>query len=76
VDTFKNGKTAVRGGFGCLTFTNALYDSHFERPGSPFFEIANSSSLDPGSFPDKALPSIPLGQGLEYGYVEPHPHRN
>ena len=76
-DAFKNGKTAVRGGFGMFDVLPMLYTTvTLNGRGAPFFEIANSSSLDPGSFPDKALPSIPPGQGLEYGYVEQHPHRN
>ena len=29
-----------------------------------------------GSFPDGALGSIAANNGLEYAYVEPHPHRN
>jgi len=43
--------------------------------GAPFFAIANSTKGLQGLFPDKALPANPT-TGLEYAYVEPHPHRN
>jgi len=44
--------------------------------GAPFFKIANSSNLPQGSFPGGALSSLGVDKGMEYGYVESHPHRN
>jgi hypothetical protein len=75
-DPFRNGKTAVRGGFGMFDVLPMLYTTvTLNGRGAPFFAIANSTSPAQGSFPDKALPANPT-TGLEYGYVEPHPHRN
>jgi len=77
-DPFRNGKTAVRGGFGMFDVLPMLYTTvTLNGRGAPFFEIANSTdaSLLQGQFPDGA--SSLLGtKGLEYAYVEPHPHRN
>jgi hypothetical protein len=75
-DPFRNGKTAVRGGFGMFDVLPMLYTTvTLNGRGAPFFAIANSTSGLQGLFPDKALPANPT-TGLEYGYVEPHPHRN
>jgi outer membrane receptor protein involved in Fe transport len=75
-DPFRNGKTAVRGGFGMFDVLPMLYTTvTLNGRGAPFFAIANSTSLAQGSFPDQALPANPT-HGLEYAYVEPHPHRN
>jgi outer membrane receptor protein involved in Fe transport len=77
-DPFRNGKTAVRGGFGMFDVLPMLYTTvTLNGRGAPFFAIANATppSLAQGSFPDQALPSNPT-HGLEYAYVEPHPHRN
>ena len=76
-DPFKNGKTAVRGGFGMFDVLPMLYTTvTLNGRGAPFFAIANSTKLPPGSFPGGALSFIGATNGLEYAYVEPHPHRN
>jgi hypothetical protein len=76
-DPFRNGKTAVRGGFGMFDVLPMLYTTvTLNGRGAPFFKIANSSNLLQGSFPDGALSSLGVDTGLEYGYVESHPHRN
>jgi hypothetical protein len=78
-DPFRNGKTAVRGGFGMFDVLPMLYTTvTINGRGAPFFEIVSSNSLKKGSFPDKALPSILAkgGGAFEYQYVEPHPKRN
>lgn len=82
-DPFRNGKTAVRGGFGMFDVLPMLYTTvTMNGRGAPFFEIASSNSLPKGlpkgSFPSGALPSILAkgGGAFEYGYVEPHPKRN
>jgi hypothetical protein len=81
-DPFKNGKTAVRGGFGMFDVLPMLYTTvTLNGRGAPFFELASpapGTKLPQGSFPDTALPFI-QGSGnapLEYGFVEHHPHRN
>jgi outer membrane receptor protein involved in Fe transport len=82
-DPFRNGKTAVRGGFGMFDVLPMLYTTvTLNGRGAPFFELigSNSAALLKGNFPSKALPAI-LANGngvssLEYAYVEPNPHRN
>jgi hypothetical protein len=81
-DPFKNGKTAVRGGFGMFDVLPMLYTTvTMNGRGAPFFQLASplpSTPLPQGSFPDGALPFI-LSNGLpplERGFVEHHPHRN
>lgn len=77
-DPFHNGKTAVRGGFGMFDVLPLLYTTvTLNGRGAPFFAIANSTSKSDlqSRFPNEA--SSFLGtSGLEYAYVEPHPHRN
>jgi hypothetical protein len=86
-DPFKNGKTAVRGGFGMFDVLPMLYTTvTLNGRGAPFFELASpapGTKLPQGSFPDGALPfiqntAIQTGKTapLEYGFVEHHPHRN
>ena len=75
-DPFRNGKTAVRGGFGMFDVLPMLYTTvTLNGRGAPFFAIANATKSLQGKFPDQALPANP-STGLEYAYVEPHPHRN
>jgi hypothetical protein len=82
-DPFRNGKTAVRGGFGMFDVLPMLYTTvTMNGRGAPFFKLASSVPAFPlpqGSFPDGALPFI-LGTGasppLERGFIEHHPHRN
>jgi hypothetical protein len=78
-DPFRNGKTAVRGGFGMFDVLPMLYTTvTLNGRGAPFFEIVSSNSLKKGSFPGGALPAILAkgGGAFEYQYVEPHPKRN
>src|SRR4029077_4292824 len=77
-DPFRNGKTAVRGGFGMFDVLPMLYTTvTMNGRGAPFFEIA-SGKLAPGAFASGALPSILAkgGGAFEYQYVEPRPKRN
>jgi len=81
-DPFRNGKTAVRGGFGMFDVLPMLYTTvTMNGRGAPFFELASpapGTKLPQGSFPDGALPFIQSAGSapLEYGFVEHHPHRN
>jgi hypothetical protein len=81
-DPFRNGKTAVRGGFGMFDVLPMLYTTvTMNGRGAPFFQLASplpSTPLPQGSFPDGALPFI-LSSGLpplERGFVEHNPKRN
>src|SRR5437016_6189231 len=75
-DPFRNGKTAVRGGFGLFDVLPMLYQTiTLNGRGAPFFQIGSTSSLPVGSFPKGGLASLGAGS-LEYAYVENQPHRN
>jgi hypothetical protein len=75
-DPFRDGKTAVRGGFGIFDVLPLLYQTvTLNGRAAPFFNIGNASKLPQGSFPGGALASIGTG-ALELGSVERSPHRN
>ncbi len=87
-DPFKNGKTAVRGGFGLFDVLPMLYQTiTMNGRASPFFHLAsvsNGATVNgvkvslAGSFPKGAVPILQnLSSGTaENAYVEPNPHRN
>ncbi|HYR85005.1 MAG TPA: TonB-dependent receptor [Terriglobia bacterium] len=75
-DPFRNGKTAIRGGFGLFDVLPMLYQTiTLNGRGAPFFRIGSTSTLPVGSFPKGGLASLGTGS-LEYAYVENKPHRN
>jgi outer membrane receptor protein involved in Fe transport len=81
-DPFRNGKTAVRGGFGMFDVLPMLYTTvTLNGRGAPFFALPTGNKLPQGSFPDLALPFI-IQQAsgnpppVEYGFVEHNPKRN
>ncbi len=80
-DPFKNGKTAVRGGFGMFDVLPMLYQTiTMNGRASPFFHLASTSNANAlkTTFPAGAVPlleSLPLGTA-EYGSVEANPPRN
>jgi outer membrane receptor protein involved in Fe transport len=79
-DPFRNGKTAVRGGFGMFDVLPMLYTTvTLNGRGAPFFALPTGNKLPQGSFPDLALPFIqnnPKATAVEYGFVEHNPKRN
>jgi outer membrane receptor protein involved in Fe transport len=78
-DPFKNGKTALRGGFGLFDVLPMLYTTvTMVGRGAPFTEIGatKKASILTGNFPSGVQPSALGATGLEYELVEPHPHRN
>jgi hypothetical protein len=81
-DPFKNGKTAVRGGFGMFDVLPMLYTTvTLNGRGAPFYELGSSTNAAQlkGTFPGGALPAILSNVTqipLEYGFVEHHPKRN
>ena len=77
-DPFKNGKTAVRGGFGFFDSLPLLNQFMLiESTSAPFFERGNISgaNLPPGSFYSGAASHL-LGSNLQAAYYDSNPHRN
>jgi hypothetical protein len=78
-DPFKNGKTALRGGFGMFDVLPMLYTTiTMVGRGAPFTEIGatKKASVLSGNFPSGVMPAALGATGLEYEHVEQHPHRN
>jgi hypothetical protein len=80
-DPFKNGKTAVRAGFGMFDVLPMLYQTiTMNGRASPFFHLASTSNAAAlvGSFPGGAVPVLQaLSVGTaENAYVQHDPSRN
>jgi hypothetical protein len=78
-DPFKNGKTALRGGFGMFDVLPMLYTTiTMVGRGAPFTEIGatKKASVLNGNFPSGVTPAALGVKGLEYEHVEQKPPRN
>jgi hypothetical protein len=78
-DPFKNGKTALRGGFGMFDVLPMLYTTiTMVGRGAPFTEIGatKSASYLRGKFPGAVDPAVLGAKSLEYEHVEQKPPRN
>ena len=74
-DPFRNGKTALRGGFGLFDSLPLLIEfAPLERKASPFYSLGSIKKLPPGSFFAGAAPLL-QGTDLTGSYIEQHPHR-
>jgi hypothetical protein len=75
-DPFRNGKTAVRGGFGVFDSLPLLYEfANMNGAAAPFFEPGSTSTAPPGSFPSGLFPLIGPSS-FAYVSVERNPRRN
>jgi hypothetical protein len=75
-DPFRDGKTAVRGGFGIFDALPMLYQLlTLNGRAAPFFETGTATHLPQGSFPKGAFALLGLSS-FEYGSVERKPPRN
>ncbi len=75
-DPFRNGKTAVRGGFGIFDVLPLPYEVLLtDYTGIPFFALGSAGKLPTGSFYTGAFPLLGP-KSLEAIYIEHNPHRN
>ncbi len=75
-DPFRDGKTAVRAGFGMFDVLPLPYQfSLMISKQGPFYKHGTARPLPAGSFYTAALPLLGSSSFVA-NYVEPHPHRN
>jgi hypothetical protein len=74
-DPFRNGKTALRGGFGIFDVLPLPYEFFREGGGFPFSRSGDAINIPPGTFYTGGLGL--LGPTSDSGsFIEQHPHRS
>jgi outer membrane receptor protein involved in Fe transport len=77
-DPFRNGKTAIRGGFGIYDALPLIYEyGTLDALDAPFSNTAQVQPAPAGVFPAGAYPLL-VGKnlGLKYFHIDPNPPRN
>jgi Carboxypeptidase regulatory-like domain/TonB dependent receptor/TonB-dependent Receptor Plug Domain len=77
-DPFKNGKTAVRGGFGMFDVLPLIYEvGTLNALAAPFANTATVNPVPAGAFPTGAYPLITEKTArLKHMHIDPNPPRN
>ena len=76
-DPFKDGKTALRGGFGMFDVLPLPYETqNLTLFAAPFYLLGTISTLSQGDFPKKGFTLLDPNSSLRVNYIQPHPHRN
>ena len=77
-DPFRDGKTAVSGGFGVFDVLPLPYEIQFNSVFSaPFFQDGNTTNLPAGSFPGGAFAFVSASPStFRQAFFEPNPQRN
>src|SRR3984893_2649197 len=76
-DPFKDGKTALRGGFGMFDVLPLPYETqNLTLFAAPFYLLGTISTLSQGDFPKKGFTKLDPNSSLRVNYIQPHPHRN
>src|SRR6202047_442673 len=76
-DPFKNGKTAVRGGFGMFDVLPLPYETqNLTLFAAPFYLLGTNSNLTPGDFPNAVGKLQTSPTSLRVNYIQHDPSRN
>src|ERR1700730_8260817 len=76
-DPFKDGKTALRGGFGMFDVLPLPYETqNLTLFAAPFYLLGTISTLSQGDFPKHGFTKLDPNSSLRVNYIQPHPHRN
>jgi hypothetical protein len=76
-DPFKNGKTAVRSGFGMFDVLPLSYETqNLTLFTAPFYLLGSAANLPTGTFPNAYQYLQNVTNALLVNYIEPHPARS